>query len=92
MQVYFFSTDDNWSEADIECLCEGLRKFGRRWGRVSSLSGVRKTGKQCRKFFETHCTSEHEKLGLLKALAEHSYTIVSYTDTHKLKAVFSEKV
>ena len=60
----------DWDEDEIECLKEGLRKFGRAWGKIYREVGGRKTATQCKQFYDTHCTIE--KLGLLKALADHS--------------------
>ena len=60
----------DWDEDEIECLKEGLRKFGRAWGKIYREVGGRKTATQCKQFYDTHCTID--KLGLLQALADHS--------------------
>lgn len=60
----------DWDEDEIECLKEGLRKFGRAWGKIYREVGGRKTATQCKQFYDTHCAID--KLGLLKALADHS--------------------
>ena len=74
----------DWDEDEIECLKEGLRKFGRAWGKIYREVGGRKTATQCKQFYDTHCTIE--KLGLLKALADHSSMKVNIkafvVDTH----------
>ena len=60
----------DWDEDEIECLKEGLRKFGRAWGKIYREVGGRKTATQCKQFYDTHCAIE--KLGLLRALVDHS--------------------
>ena len=60
----------DWDEDEIECLKEGLRKFGRAWGKIYREVGGRKTATQCKQFYDTHCAID--KLGLLQALADHS--------------------
>ena len=60
----------DWDEDEIECLKEGLRKFGRAWGEIYREVGGRKTATQCKQFYDTHCAID--KLGLLQALADHS--------------------
>ena len=70
LHVHYHTEYGDWDEDEIECLKEGLRKFGRAWGKIYREVGGRKTATQCKQFYDTHCAIE--KLGLLKALADHS--------------------
>ncbi len=60
----------DWSEDNIACLKEGLRKFGRAWGKVYREVGGSKTATQCKMFYDDQCGDE--TLGLQEALLEHS--------------------
>ena len=60
---------NDWNKAEVERLKEGLRKFGRVWGKISRQSGVNKSAKQCKEYFNTHCAIEN--VGLLQAVADH---------------------
>ena len=73
----------DWDEDEIECLKEGLRKFGRAWGKIYREVGGRKTATQCKQFYDTHCAID--KLGLLKALADHSSMKVCNMNYYKKK-------
>jgi hypothetical protein len=60
----------DWSEDKISCLKEGLRKYGRAWGKIYREVGGMKTATQCKQFYDKHCTNK--ELGLSVALTEHS--------------------
>lgn len=51
-------------------LKEGLRKYGRAWGKIYREVGGRKTATQCKQFFDDFCRDE--ELDLHQALMEHS--------------------
>jgi type I site-specific restriction endonuclease len=71
IRILYVTTEyGDWDEDEIECLKEGLRKFGRAWGKIYREVGGRKTATQCKQFYDTHCAID--KLGLLQALADHS--------------------
>jgi len=55
---------------EISCLKEGLRKYGRAWGKIYRVVGGRKTATQCKQFYDKFCTDS--KLELTQALTEHS--------------------
>ena len=59
-----------WSLEEIASLKEGLRRFGRAWGKVYRQVGGRKTATQCKLFYDTFCTDK--SLALQQALVEHS--------------------
>ncbi len=65
----------DWTRDEIASLKEGLRKYGRAWGKIYREVGGRKTATQCKQFYDELCTVE--ELGLQKALAEHSIMKVS---------------
>ena len=60
----------DWSEENISSLKEGLRKFGRAWGKVYREVGGSKTATQCKMFYDDYCSDQ--SLGLQEALLEHS--------------------
>lgn len=60
----------DWLEEEISCLKEGLRKYGRAWGKIYREVGRLKTATQCKKFYDEHCTNKQLELSV--ALAEHS--------------------
>ena len=49
---------------------EGLRKYGRAWGKIYREVGGLKTATQCKQFYDKYCSNK--QLDLLAALAEHS--------------------
>ena len=65
----------DWSEENISSLKEGLRKFGRAWGKVYREVGGSKTATQCKMFYDDYCSDQ--SLGLQEALLEHSKMKVS---------------
>lgn len=64
-----------WSKDDVEKLKQGLRLYGRAWGRVYKEVGGFKTATQCKQFYDDYCTDT--ELDLNTALAEHSARKVS---------------
>ena len=63
---------DEWTEAEVADLKEGLRKYGKAWGKIYREvgSGSARTATQCKQFFD-NC-SEDRLSELHQALAEHS--------------------
>ena len=58
-----------WLEKEVAGLKEGLRRFGRAWGKIHRQVGGRKTATQCKQFYDDFC---HDKtLKLQEALLEH---------------------
>ena len=49
---------------------EGLRKYGRAWGKIYREVGDQKTATQCKQFYDDFCNDE--LLDLNQALEEHS--------------------
>lgn len=49
---------------------EGLRKYGRAWGKIYREVGGQKTATQCKQFYDDFCNDEF--LDLNQALVEHS--------------------
>lgn len=73
MHAFFYSTlteFGDWSTEEISSLKEGLRKYGRAWGKIYQEVGGRKTATQCKQFYDKYCTDEQLELSV--ALAEHS--------------------
>lgn len=60
----------DWSSEDIASLKDGLRKYGRAWGKIYREVGGRKTATQCKQFYDKYCTDKQLELSM--ALAEHS--------------------
>lgn len=60
----------DWTEDNIAFLKEGLRKFGRAWGKVYREVGGSKTATQCKMFYDEYC--KDLSLGLQESLLEHS--------------------
>ncbi len=60
----------DWTNEEISCLKDGLRKYGRAWGKIYRVVGGRKTATQCKQFYDKFCTDS--KLELTVALADHS--------------------
>ena len=58
-----------WSDDEILCLKEGLRKYGRAWGKVYRELGTSKTASQCKQFYDDYCNDRQLDLNL--ALSEH---------------------
>ena len=61
---------DDWSTEEISSVKEGLRKYGRAWGKIYREVGGRKTATQCKQFYDKYCTDKQLELSV--ALAEHS--------------------
>lgn len=61
---------NGWSEKEINSLKEGLRKYGRAWGKVYREVGGGKSATQCKQFYDMYCTDSG--LSLNSSLAEHS--------------------
>lgn len=59
-----------WTEEEIASLKEGLRKYGRAWGKIYREVGSQKTATQCKQFYDDFCNDE--LLNLNQALLEHS--------------------
>jgi len=59
-----------WTEEEIASLKEGLRKYGRAWGKIYREVGSQKTATQCKQFYDDFCNDE--LLNLNQALVEHS--------------------
>ena len=57
-------------EEEIDLLKEGLKKYGRAWGKIYREVGGRKTATQCKQFYDDFCNDE--SLDLQQALTEHS--------------------
>lgn len=74
----------DWSEEEISSLKEGLRKYGRAWGKIYREVGGLKTATQCKQFYDKHCANK--QLDLLAALVEHS----SMKARHLLLLLFYE--
>ena len=71
------SEQEEWTETEIADLKEGLRKYGKAWGKIYREigSGSSRTATQCKQFFD-NCS--HDRLSELhQALAEHSSIKVS---------------
>ena len=60
----------DWSSDEISNLKEGLRKYGRAWGKIYRAVGGRKTATQCKQFYDKYYTDKLLELSV--ALAEHS--------------------
>ena len=65
----------DWSSEEISCLKEGLRKYGRAWGKIYREVGGLKTATQCKQFYDKHYTNK--ELELTAALEEHSFLKVN---------------
>jgi len=59
-----------WTEEEIASLKEGLRKYGRAWGKIYREVGSQKTATQCKQFYDDFCNDQ--LLNLNQALLEHS--------------------
>ena len=59
-----------WSDEEIASLKEGLRKYGRAWGKVYREVGGQKTATQCKQFYDDFY--QDKNLDLIGALTEHS--------------------
>ena len=59
-----------WTEEEIASLKEGLRKYGRAWGKIYREVGGQKTATQCKQFYDDFCRDEI--LNLNQSLLEHS--------------------
>ncbi len=60
----------DWSPEEISSLKEGLRKYGRAWGKIYREVGGLKTATQCKQFYDEYCGNK--QLDLSATLAEHS--------------------
>ena len=68
---FLFSSEfGDWLPEEISSLKEGLRKYGRAWGKIYREVGGMKTATQCKQFYDKYCTNK--QLDLSAALAEHS--------------------
>ncbi len=66
----------SWTNDEISRLKNGLRIYGRVWGRVYKEVGGVKTATQCKQFYDDYCMDE--TLDLNNALAEHTERKVSH--------------
>ena len=73
--LYLFLEYNGWTEKEIQSLKEGLRRYGRAWGKVYREVGGGKSATQCKLFYDNYCTDE--RLELNASLAEHSAKKVS---------------
>lgn len=60
----------DWSSEEISCLKDGLRKYGRAWGKIYREVGGLKTATQCKQFYDKYCGNQ--ELDLSASLTEHS--------------------
>ena len=65
-----FAEFGDWSSEEISCLKDGLRKYGRAWGKIYREVGGLKTATQCKQFYDKHCGNQ--ELDLSASLTEHS--------------------
>ena len=68
--LFLLTEFGDWSSEEISNLKEGLRKYGRAWGKIYREVGGLKTATQCKQFYDKHC--EDKELDLTAALTEHS--------------------